>query len=168
MSRLNRLSAVEMARKLAQREITAQALLDDCLARIEEREPQVRAFACIDAVRARERARDLDRGAITGPLHGLPIGVKDLFDTVDFPATYGSPIYAGHRAPWDAVSVALARAAGAVVVGKTVTTEFATFGPGPTRNPHNLAHTPGGSSSGSAAAVADYMVPLAFGSQTAG
>lgn len=168
MPGLDRLTATEAARKLAQREITATALLEDCLARIEERESHVRAWTCIDAARARQRAHELDRGAAGGALHGLPIGVKDLFDTIDFATTYGSPIYAQHRPSWDAVSVAIARAAGAIVVGKTVTTEFATFGPGPTRNPHDVGHTPGGSSSGSAAAVADYMVPLAFGSQTAG
>ena len=108
------------------------------------------------------------RKASAGLLHGLPIAVKDLFDTCDMPSSYGSPIYASHRPAADAACVALARAAGAIVVGKTVTTEFATFHPGPTCNPHNPLHTPGGSSSGSAAAVADWMVPLAFGSQTAG
>lgn len=168
MTGLNRLSATDAARKLAAREISAEALLNDCLDRIAQREPDVRAWTHLDANAARERARVLDRGAVVGPLHGLPIGVKDLFDTVDMPTTYGSPIYAGHRTASDAAAVALARAAGAIVVGKTVTTEFATFHPGPTRNPHNLAHTPGGSSSGSAAAIADFMVPLAFGSQTAG
>src|SRR5690606_16275884 len=122
----------------------------------------------IQADAAVEHARALDRGAIQGLLHGLPLGVKDLFDTVDLETAYGSPIYAEHRPVADAATVALCREAGAVVLGKTVTTEFATFQPGPTRNPHNVAHTPGGSSSGSAAAVADYMVPLAFGTQTAG
>jgi Asp-tRNA(Asn)/Glu-tRNA(Gln) amidotransferase A subunit family amidase len=168
MTQLHRLTATQAARKLAAREITAEALVEDCLARIAEREPQVRAWTHVDANGARARARHLDRSASSGPLHGLPIAVKDLFDTVDMAATYGSPIYAGHRPAWDAVAVALARAAGGIVVGKTVTTEFATFHPGPTRNPHNLAHTPGGSSSGSAAAVADFMAPLAFGTQTAG
>jgi Asp-tRNA(Asn)/Glu-tRNA(Gln) amidotransferase A subunit family amidase len=114
------------------------------------------------------RAHALDSLGTAGLLHGLPIAVKDLFDTFDMPSSYGSPIYADHRPAWDAACVAVARAAGAIVVGKTVTTEFATFHPGPTRNPRNLQHTPGGSSSGSAAAVADWMVPLAFGTQTAG
>ncbi|HVO87460.1 MAG TPA: amidase [Casimicrobiaceae bacterium] len=168
MPRLNRLSATQAARMLAAREITAEALLDDCLARIAERDAQVRAWMVVDASRARERARALDRAAVSGPLHGLPIAVKDVFDTVDMVTTYGSPIYANHRPASDAAAVALARAAGGVIVGKTVTTEFATYHPGPTRNPHNTAHTPGGSSSGSAAAVADYMVPLGFGTQTAG
>jgi Asp-tRNA(Asn)/Glu-tRNA(Gln) amidotransferase A subunit family amidase len=168
MGELNRLGAADAARRLAAREITAQALLADCIERIREREPDVRAFAHLDLERAMQRARELDAQPIAGPLHGLPIGVKDLFDTFDMPTSQGSPIYAGHRSAGDAASVALARAAGAIVVGKTVTTEFATFHPGPTRNPHDLRHTPGGSSSGSAAAVADAMVPLAFGTQTAG
>src|SRR5207245_10502309 len=94
--------------------------------------------------------------------------VQDVLVSFDRPCAYGSPIYADHRPAWDAACVAVARAAGAIVVRKTVTTEFATFHPGPTRNPRNLQHTPGGSSSGSAAAVADWMVSLAFGSQTAG
>jgi Asp-tRNA(Asn)/Glu-tRNA(Gln) amidotransferase A subunit family amidase len=168
MGDLNRLAAADAARKLARREITAQALIADCIARIREREPSVHAFTHLDLDGAMSRARALDAGATTGLLHGLPIGVKDVFDTSDMPSAYGSPIYAGHRPASDAASVALARAAGAIVVGKTVTTEFATFHPGPTCNPHDVARTPGGSSSGSAAAVADFMLPLAFGTQTAG
>jgi len=168
MTNLNRLTATDAARKLVAREITAQALLADCIERIREREPVVHAwtFLAIDA--AMERARWLDTQPASGLLHGLPIAVKDLFDTFDMPTGHGSPIYAGHRSAGDAASVALARAAGAIVVGKTVTTEFATFHPGPTCNPHDPRCTPGGSSSGSAAAVADWMVPLAFGTQTAG
>jgi Asp-tRNA(Asn)/Glu-tRNA(Gln) amidotransferase A subunit family amidase len=165
---LNRLGAAAAARLLARREITAEALLRDCLARIEEREGEVRAFVTRDAEAALAAARALDDGPLRGPLHGLPLGVKDLLDTHDLPSAYGSPIWAGHRAGADAAVVALCRNAGAVVAGKTVTTEFATFHPGPTRNPANLAHTPGGSSSGSAAAVADVMLPLALGTQTAG
>jgi Asp-tRNA(Asn)/Glu-tRNA(Gln) amidotransferase A subunit family amidase len=165
---LNRLSATAAARKLAAGEITAVSLLRDCLERIAEREPTVHAWTFVDTDRAMQRARVLDSQAPAGLLHGLPIAVKDLFDTFDMPTCYGSPIYANHRPAADAACVALARAAGAIVVGKTVTTEFATFHPGPTCNPHNPMHTPGGSSSGSAAAVADWMVPLAFGSQTAG
>jgi Asp-tRNA(Asn)/Glu-tRNA(Gln) amidotransferase A subunit family amidase len=165
---LNRLSATIAARKLATREITAASLLADCLERISERESAVRAWTFLDTDAAMQRARAHDTQPSTGLLHGLPIGVKDVFDTYDMPTSYGSPIYAKHRPAADAACVALARAAGAVVVGKTVTTEFATFHPGPTRNPHNPAHTPGGSSSGSAAAVADWMIPLAFGTQTAG
>jgi Asp-tRNA(Asn)/Glu-tRNA(Gln) amidotransferase A subunit family amidase len=168
MGSLNRLSATAAARKLATREITAEALLADCIDRISERESDVRAWAHLDLDQALRRARLLDSQPWAGPLHGIPIGVKDLFDTFDMPSRYGSPIYARHQPASDAACVALARAAGAVVVGKTVTTEFATFHPGPTCNPHNLLHTPGGSSSGSAAAVADWMVPLGFGTQTAG
>ena len=168
MGDLNRLSATAMARQLATREITAVSLLRDCLERIAEREPTVHAWTFIDGEAAMERARILDSQAASGLLHGLPIAVKDLLDTFDMPTCYGSPIYAKHRPVADAASVALARAAGAIVVGKTVTTEFATFHPGPTCNPRNPMHTPGGSSSGSAAAVADWMVPLAFGTQTAG
>ena len=168
MSGLNRLSATSLVRKLATREITATALLADCIERINERERDVRAWTFLDTDAAVRRARELDAQSPSGLLHGLPIAVKDVFDTVDMPTSYGSPIYSVHRPAADAACVALARAAGAIVVGKTVTTEFATFHPGPTRNPHNLQHTPGGSSSGSAAAVADAMVPLAFGTQTAG
>jgi Asp-tRNA(Asn)/Glu-tRNA(Gln) amidotransferase A subunit family amidase len=168
MNNLNHLSATAAARKLATREITAEALLADCIERISEREPAVHAWTFLDVDAAMRCARLLDSRPPSGLLHGLPIAVKDLFDTFDMPTAYGSPIYAGHRPASDAVSVALAREAGAIVVGKTVTTEFATFHPGPTCNPHNARHTPGGSSSGSAAAVADWMVPLAFGSQTAG
>ena len=168
MANLNRLTATEAARKLATREISARALLADCIERIRERDPAVHAWTFIDVDGATKRARQLDAQAVSGMLHGLPIAVKDLFDTFDMPTSYGSPIYARHRPVSDAASVATARTAGAVIVGKTVTTEFATFHPGPTCNPHDLRRTPGGSSSGSAAAVADAMVPLAFGTQTAG
>lgn len=168
MSPLNRLSATAAAHKLAAREVSAEKLLRHCLERITEREPTVQAWTFLDAEAAVRRAQALDAGAAKGLLHGLPIGVKDVFQTFDMPTACGSPIYAGHRPASDASCVALARAAGAVVVGKTVTTEFATFHPGPTCNPRNPAHTPGGSSSGSAAAVGDWMVPLAFGTQTAG
>jgi Asp-tRNA(Asn)/Glu-tRNA(Gln) amidotransferase A subunit family amidase len=168
MSTLNRLDATDMARRLARREITAEALLRDCLAHIALREPVVQAFAYMDAEKALEQARALDRGAVRGALHGLPIGVKDIFDTHDMPTEYGSGVYRGHRPAADAACVALSRRAGGIILGKTVTTEFATFPPGKTRNPHDPAHTPGGSSSGSAAGVADFMFPLAFGTQTAG
>jgi Asp-tRNA(Asn)/Glu-tRNA(Gln) amidotransferase A subunit family amidase len=168
MGNLNRLGAAEAARKLARREITAEALVTDCIERVRERESSVRAWTHVDFDAGLARARALDARPPSGLLHGLPIGVKDVFDTFDMPTAYGSPIYAGHRPASDAASVALARAAGAVVLGKTVTTEFATFHPGPTCNPHDPSRTPGGSSSGSAAAVADAMVPLAFGTQTAG
>ena len=165
---LHRLDAWQAARLLARRELKAEDLLRDCLARIAEREPDVRAFVHLDANAALDRAMTLDRGPVHGLLHGLPFGVKDLFDTADMPTGYGTPIYAGHQPPADAAAVALCREAGAILLGKTVTTELANMFPGVTRNPHNLAHTPGGSSSGSAAAVADTMLPLALGTQTAG
>ena len=164
---LTRLTASAAARLLQRRELTAQQLLEACLAVIHDREPQVLAWRHYDAARAMEQARQLDQGPLRGPLHGLPLGVKDLFDTRDFPSGYGSPIYQHHQPLHDAAAVAMCREAGAIVVGKTVTTEFATFAPGPTRNPHNPDHTPGGSSSGSAAAVGAHMVPLALGTQTA-
>lgn len=145
--------------------LSPAALMEACLGRIAERDPAVRAFAWIEPARALAAAAKADADA---PLGGLPIGVKDVIDTADYPTSYGSPIWAGFRPRGDAACVAWAKAAGAVVAGKTVTTEFAVRAPGPTRNPANLAHTPGGSSSGSAAAVADGMVPLAFGTQTAG
>jgi Asp-tRNA(Asn)/Glu-tRNA(Gln) amidotransferase A subunit family amidase len=166
-SAVRELSAFALAAQLQQRTLSAELVVEAFQERIAEREPAVHAWTALAGEAALERARALDRGPILGPLHGLPIGAKDLFDTVDLPTAYGSPIYAGHQPAADAAPVALARAAGAVILGKTVTTEFATYQPGPTRNPHHLDHTPGGSSSGSAAAVADRMVPLAFGSQTA-
>jgi Asp-tRNA(Asn)/Glu-tRNA(Gln) amidotransferase A subunit family amidase len=164
---LTRLTASAAARLLQRRELSAQDLLGACLEHIQQREPDVQAWRQYDGDRAMAHARTLDNGPLRGPLHGLPLGVKDLFDTRDFPSGYGSPIYQRHQPVNDAAAVALCREAGAIVVGKTVTTEFATFTPGPTRNPHNRAHTPGGSSSGSAAAVAAHMVPLALGTQTA-
>jgi Asp-tRNA(Asn)/Glu-tRNA(Gln) amidotransferase A subunit family amidase len=162
------LSACEAAHQFAQRTLRAEDLVRDCLERIDAREPEVQAWTHVARDAALARAKALDQGAHQGLLHGLPIGVKDLIATADMPTSYGSPIYAHHQPANDASCVALARAAGAVVLGKTVTTEFATFQPNQTHNPHNLAHTPGGSSSGSAAAVADGMVPLALGTQTAG
>jgi Asp-tRNA(Asn)/Glu-tRNA(Gln) amidotransferase A subunit family amidase len=162
------LSARDTAARIASGSLTAEAATRACLDRIAAREPVVGAWQYLDPDQAIAEARRRDQASSRGPLHGVPIGVKDLIDTHDMPTGYGSPIYHGHRPAADAACVALARAAGAVVIGKTVTTEFATFFPGKTTNPHNPAHTPGGSSSGSAAAVADGMVPLAFGTQTAG
>lgn len=165
---LHDLSATEATRLIGARKLTAEALTRACLERIDACEPQIGAWECIDRELALAQARAVDRGPHRGLLHGLPLAVKDLIDTRDLPTAYGSRIYSGHRPSWDAACVALARAAGAAVLGKTVTTEFATFHPGRTANPVNPAHTPGGSSSGSAAAVAACMVPLAFGTQTAG
>lgn len=164
---LNELSASALAKKLATREIKAEQLVRACLDRIDAREEDVKAWVHVAADAALKNAQQLDKGPIQGLLHGLPIGVKDLFDTVDMPTTYGSSIYQSLQPAADASVVALCRAQGAIMLGKTVTTEFATFTPGKTRNPHRLTHTPGGSSSGSAAAVSDHMVPLAFASQTA-
>ena len=168
MKSLHMLSASEAARQIAAGKITSEALVRSCLDRIEAREDDVQAWAFLDCEAALRQARAVDAGPRRGLLHGLPVGVKDLIDTADMPTTYGSPIYSAHRPAWDAPCVALTRAAGGVILGKTVTTEFAVMHPGKTRNPHHVGHTPGGSSSGSAAAVADGMVPLAFGTQTAG
>jgi Asp-tRNA(Asn)/Glu-tRNA(Gln) amidotransferase A subunit family amidase len=168
VSDLRSLSAREAARQITERRITAEALASAYLDRIEAREAMVGAWQHLDREQALEAARRRAAEPPRGPLHGVPIAVKDVIDTADMPTAYGSPIYRGHRPAADASCVALARAAGAVVLGKTVTTEFATFTPGKTANPRNPAHTPGGSSSGSAAAVADGMAPLAFGTQTAG
>jgi amidase len=165
---LNELSAAQIAEGIAAKKITAEAVVRACLDRIMAREPVVHAFASFDPALALEQARALDRGPIRGPLHGVPIGIKDVIDTADLPTEMGSPIYRGHRPPYDAACVALLRAAGALILGKTVTAEFAGMTPGPTANPHNPVHTPGGSSSGSAAAVADFMLPAAIGTQTGG
>jgi Asp-tRNA(Asn)/Glu-tRNA(Gln) amidotransferase A subunit family amidase len=164
----------ELAACIARRDVTVEAVVRAYIDRIEAREAAVRAWQFFDADLALDQARQLDRQPVAGPLYGIPIGVKDLMDTADMPTTYGSPIYSGHRPLADAACVAASRTAGAVIMGKSVTTEFATYQPGPTRNPRagfaSAAgeHTPGGSSSGSAAAVAAGMVPVAFGTQTAG
>ena len=158
------LTATAAARLIRAGTLRPEALMEACLARIAAREPVVRAFTHLDPDAAR-------RGAATarpGSLHGLPVGVKDVLDTADMPSEYGSPIWRGWRPRADSAAVAWARAAGCVVIGKTVTTEFATRKPGPTANPRGLGHTPGGSSSGSAAGVADFFFPLAYGTQTAG
>src|SRR5262245_36882861 len=168
MPPLNELSCTEIAQGIAAGKFTAEAVTRDCLERVKTREDTVKAWATIEPEHALAQARALDRDPRRGALHGVPIGVKDVIDTVDLPTEMGSPIYKGHRAACDAACVAVARAAGAVILGKTVTAEFAGMFPGPTTNPHNPAHTPGGSSSGSAAAVADMMVPAAFGTQTGG
>ena len=164
----NELDAVDAVAAIAAGRLSAEALTRACLERIAERDSGVRAFVHLDPQRALAEARARDRESARGPLHGLPFGVKDIIDTHDMPTSYGSPIHEGHRPSADAACVALAREAGGVMLGKTVTTEFALRHPGPTANPRNLAHTPGGSSSGSAAAVADFMVPVAFGTQTGG
>ncbi|MGC1412387.1 MAG: amidase [Acetobacteraceae bacterium] len=159
-----KLTATEAARAMRDGRLHPVELMEACLERIAERELAVRAFAWFDA----EAARGAALLARPGALHGLPIGVKDVLDTADIPSEYGSPIWRGWQPRADAAAVAWARAAGGVMMGKTVTTEFATRKPGPTANPHNRKHTPGGSSSGSAAGVADCFFPLAYGTQTAG
>ncbi len=164
MPDLSRLTATEAARLIRDDRLRPEDLMAACLDRIAAREPEVRAFAWFDAEAARRAAQT----ARPGPLRGLPVGVKDVLDMADMPSEYGSPIWRGWRPRADAAAVAWARAAGAVVIGKTVTTEFATRKPGPTTHPHTLAHTPGGSSSGSAAGVADFFFPFAYGTQTAG
>ncbi len=164
----SRLTAAEIVRATTAGEITCEAVTRACLDRIGARESVVHAWANIDPELALAQARALDRGQNRGPLYGVPIGVKDIIDTFDQPTEMGSPIYRGHRPAADAACVALVRAAGAVILGKTVTCEFAGMQPGNTTNPHAPEHTPGGSSSGSGAAVADRMVPVAFGTQTGG
>jgi Asp-tRNA(Asn)/Glu-tRNA(Gln) amidotransferase A subunit family amidase len=165
---LNELSAIEIAAKIATGETTCEAVTRDCVARIAARDGVVKAWVDFDPDPALAQARALDRASSRGPLHGVPIGVKDIIDTFDLPTQMGSPIYRGYRPPADAACVALLRRAGAVILGKTVTCELAGMAPGATTNPHEPAHTPGGSSSGSAAAVADHMVPAALGTQTGG
>jgi len=158
------LSALELVRQIETGALTPRAVIDRCAEAIAKRDAEIGAFVTLAIEAARERADQL----ATLPLRGLPIGVKDIYDTADLPTQYGSAIYAGHRPKADAAMVALIRRAGGVVIGKTVTTEFASLQPARTCNPHNLAHTPGGSSSGSAAAIAAGMVPIALGSQTGG
>lgn len=160
--------AAQVARRIATGEISASDLSEACLARIAARDGQVRAWAWHDPAQVRAQVAALAPDAAGKPLYGIPIGVKDIIETADMPTAFGSRAYAGNRPSADAVIVARLKAAGAIIMGKTVTTEFAYMHPGPTTNPHNPLHTPGGSSSGSAAAVADAMVPLALGSQTGG
>jgi Asp-tRNA(Asn)/Glu-tRNA(Gln) amidotransferase A subunit family amidase len=148
--------------------LTAEALVRACLDRIARDEPQIRAWAWLDPEHVLAAARAIDARGRPPPLHGLPVGIKDIIDTADAPTECGTPLYLGRRPAKDARCVASLSGAGGVVLGKTVTTEMAYFAPGPTRNPRNPAHTPGGSSSGSVAAVADCMVPAALGTQTAG
>jgi amidase len=166
MDALNKLSATEAAARIAAGTLKSEALVAACLERIGLREKDVQAWAFIDPDAALAQARGRDKEPRRTRLHGLPVGVKDVLDTADLPTEYGSPIYRGNRTTCDAACVAQVRELGGVILGKTVTTEFATRFPGKTRNPYNLKHTPGGSSQGSAAAVADWMVPLAFGTQT--
>lgn len=162
------LSAREIARKVQSSELTAEAVTRAFLERIQDCEPTLKAFAHLDPEAAIHEAADLSQARLAGPLAGIPIGVKDVINTADMPTAYGSDLYQGSQPASDASCVHLVRMAGAVVMGKTVTTEFATASPGPTTNPFNSAHTPGGSSSGSCAAVGAGVLPLAFGTQTSG
>ncbi len=166
------LSASDAAAALADGEFTAEQMATACLDRVDETEPDIRAWTHLDREQALKQARALDshkqRGLPLGPLHGVPVAIKDIIDTAGMPTENGTPVDAGRRPRKDAAVVRRLRRAGAVILGKSVTTELAYFHPGKTRNPHNPEHTPGGSSSGSAAAVAAGVVPLAIGSQTNG
>ncbi|HEY5701060.1 MAG TPA: amidase [Gammaproteobacteria bacterium] len=166
------LSATELAAAIRGGELSSETLTLDCLARIAEREPTIGAWTHLDEDSALAQARSWDAhlisGGVPGPLHGIPVGIKDIYDTADMPTRLGSPLHANRRPNADAGVVTRLREAGAVIMGKTVTTEFALSHPGKTVNPHDPSRTPGGSSSGSAAAVADFMVPLSIGSQTVG
>ena len=171
MSKPNEMSAVEAAQAIAAGALTSEQLVTACLEQIRASEKDIQAWVHIDEAGALAAARAADNpanGAGEGPLRGLPVGLKDIIDTANMPTGYGSAIYPTHQPLVDAACVSLIREAGGINLGKTVTTEFAFVNPGKTRNPHNLSHTPGGSSSGSAAAVAAHMVPLAFGTQTGG
>src|SRR5258708_3338760 len=167
-----KLTATEAAAEIARGAVSAEDYTRACLDRIEAVDGEIKAFVDLDREDALTRARALEEGRAQGhslgPLHGVPVAIKDIIDTADYPTELGSPIGSGRRPRHDATVVAKLRAAGAVIIGKSVTTEFAYYHPGPTRNPHDHARTPGGSSSGSAAAVAARMVPLALGSQTNG
>jgi len=169
---LNWLSAADAARSIRDGAISSEQLTETCLARVREADDEIQAWQFLDPdhalaqARARDEARS--KGEPVGPLHGVPVGIKDIIDTEDMPTEDGTVLHAGRTPARDAAVVSMLRAAGAVILGKTVTTELATYAPGKTCNPHNPAHTPGGSSSGSAAAVAAGMAPLALGSQTNG
>ena len=168
-SGLNGLTASEAAVKIAAGEITSEQLVSDCLSRIDAHDETLMAWTHVDADLALAQARACDAADTpAGPLHGVPVGVKDVLDTDDMPTEYGSEIYAGHQPATDSACVAALRAAGAVLLGKTTTTQFASPLPVGVRNPHDTDRTPGVSSSGSAAAVADFMAPLANGTQTGG
>jgi amidase len=165
---LNELTATEVVAAIGGGRTTCEAVVRACLDRIAAREGEVRAWAALDPDAALVSARAFDKGGKRGPFAGVPFGVKDIIDTFDMPTEWGTPIHKGRWPKRDAACVALSRKSGGVLLGKTVTTEFANLHPGPTRNPHDLTRTPAGSSSGSAAAVADFMVPIAIGTQTTG
>ena len=166
------LSACEARALIDEGFLTSQQLVEACLDRIEELEESIGAWAHLDRELALEQARAADafrsRGLPTGALHGLPVGIKDIIDACGYPTEDGTVLHQGRTPSTDATLVSLLKEAGAIILGKTVTTELAVYSPGKTRNPHNTEHTPGGSSSGSATAVACAMVPLAVGTQTNG
>lgn len=169
---LNQLHAIDAARGIREGVFSSEQLVQSCLAHVQATDETVRAWAFLDPEHALEQARAADEwrleGRSLGALHGVPVGIKDIIDTYDMPTEDGTVLHAGRTPVRDATLVARLREAGAVIMGKTVTTELATYAPGKTRNPHDPDHTPGGSSSGSAAAVAAHMVPLAVGTQTNG
>jgi Asp-tRNA(Asn)/Glu-tRNA(Gln) amidotransferase A subunit family amidase len=166
---ISALSACDAVRAIRERRLTSSALVNACIARIDAREPVIRAWSHLARQAAREQAELADKalanGVVLGPLHGLPIGIKDVFDTDDMPSEYGSGLYRDRRPDADAAAVAALRQAGAIIIGKTTTSEFGMYHPSPARNPHDPMHSPGVSSAGSAAAVVDEMVPLALGTQ---
>jgi Asp-tRNA(Asn)/Glu-tRNA(Gln) amidotransferase A subunit family amidase len=162
------LSATETAIAVGNGTLTAETAIGICLDRIDARDSAVQGWAFLDAAGARVAARASDAAAYKRPLEGVAIGIKDVIDVAGLPTAHGSPIYTANIAAADAECVRRLRAAGAIILGKTITAEFATYSPGPTINPHRPGHTPGGSSSGSAATVADGQVPIALGTQTAG
>jgi Asp-tRNA(Asn)/Glu-tRNA(Gln) amidotransferase A subunit family amidase len=165
---LNLLTAVELSEKIASGQTTSVAIVQDCLNRIKARDPEIRGWAHVEPDLALRQARACDESPRRSPLHGIPIGIKDIFDTYDMPTSYGSSIYKNFQPTMDTALVGLMRRAGMVILGKCRTTEFASPVPVGVRNPHDFARSPGVSSSGSAAAVADFMVPLTLGSQTGG
>ena len=168
LNMLNDLTATEIVAAINAGKTTCEAVVRDCLEHIEAREPAVQAWQYLNPAQAIAQAVALDKSGRRGPLIGVPFGIKDIIETADMPTEYGSPIYKGHQPKNEAACVALGRKAGGVLMGKTVTTEFANRYPGKTMNPFDPTRTPGGSSSGSAAAVGDHMVPLAIGTQTTG
>lgn len=168
MTELWKLSASDIVRQIDAGETTCEAVARACFERIEEREPHVDAWIYLDKGKTLADARKIDSGPKNGLIRGVPIGVKDIIDTKDMPTGHGTVIHAQNHPSYDAPCVAQCRAEGGLMLGKTVTSEFAHLTPGKTKNPHNPAHSPAGSSSGSGAAVADFMVPVAFGTQTGG
>ena len=168
MKPIHTYTATEIVDQIQAQKLTAEAVVNACLERISAREPDVEAWEYLDPKHVIAQAKALDRGPWRGPMHGVPVGIKDIIDTADMPTAYGTPIHAGHRPHKDAACVALTRRAGGLILGKTVSTEFANRYPGKTKLPMDPTRTPGGSSSGSAAAVGDSMVPLAIGTQTSG